>query len=74
MIVQYFQTNHKTCDQDHVSLIFALNAARHESTGYTPTFLNFGKQSEVPTAFYRVTQPSEKKKLKNLPAKTPIVR
>lgn len=36
--------------------MFAINTAKHESTGFSPAFLNFDREFEVPKAVYRQTE------------------
>lgn len=38
-------------------LLFAVNTSRHDSTGYTPAYLNFGRELEPPKALYRLIRP-----------------
>ena len=42
MIASYVQGNHRTWDSCLPQLGFALRAVRHEVTGYSPAYLNFG--------------------------------
>ncbi|KAL3286672.1 hypothetical protein HHI36_001169 [Cryptolaemus montrouzieri] len=37
--------------------MFATNTSRHESTGYIPAFLNFGRELKTPAALYRPDDP-----------------
>lgn len=53
MISQYCETDQKKWDQHLPELQFAANSSRHESTGFSPAFLNFGREMEVPKAIYR---------------------
>lgn len=57
MIAQYCQENHKQWDQELAGLMYAMNTARHDSTGFTPAFLNFGRELEIPPALHRSVQP-----------------
>ncbi|KAL1138344.1 hypothetical protein AAG570_008408 [Ranatra chinensis] len=45
--------NHRTWDKNLPEIGFALRTAVHESTGYAPTFLNFGRQLKTSAAEYR---------------------
>jgi Integrase core domain. len=53
MIAQFCEQDHRHWDQHLADFKFAINSARHESTGFTPSFLNFGRELEVPKALYR---------------------
>lgn len=44
MIAQYIQDDHREWDKYVQHLAFAINTAKHESTGYTPAYLNFGRE------------------------------
>lgn len=53
MISQYCGEKHRHWDQKLPELVMALNTARQESTGFSPAFLNFGRELEVPKSIYR---------------------
>jgi len=55
MIAQYVGRNHRHWDQRIATLQFAYNTARHEATGYTPAFLNHGRELNGPTPTNAVT-------------------
>ncbi|XP_018359902.1 PREDICTED: uncharacterized protein K02A2.6-like [Trachymyrmex cornetzi] len=44
MLAQYVERNHKTWDEKLHELRFAYNTARHDATGYTPAYLNHGRE------------------------------
>jgi len=44
MISQYVDRNHKLWDRYLNALQYAYNTARHEATGYTPAYLNHGRE------------------------------
>ncbi|XP_011863970.1 PREDICTED: uncharacterized protein LOC105559922 [Vollenhovia emeryi] len=48
MIAQYVGKNHRRWDEQIAPLQFAYNAARHEATGYTPAYLNCGRELALP--------------------------
>ena len=50
MIACYVEGNHQSWDQHLDAFMFALNTSVHESTGYTPALLNYGRELEVPKA------------------------
>lgn len=56
MIAQYCSHNQRHWDVFLPELSFAINTARHSSTGFSPAFLNFGRELEVPKALYRATE------------------
>lgn len=47
LIVSYLQGNHRAWDKYIGELQLALNSAYHESTKYSPAYLNFGRELEV---------------------------
>jgi len=48
MISQYVGKNHRQWDRYVPTLQFAYNTARHDITGYTPAFLNHGRELHGP--------------------------
>jgi len=48
MIAQYVGKNHRHWDRQIPTLQFAYNTAKHDSTGYTPAFLNTGREPQGP--------------------------
>jgi len=48
MVAQYVGRNHRHWDQRIATLQFAYNTARHEATGYTPAYLNHGRELHGP--------------------------
>lgn len=63
MISQYVEDDHKNWDEHLPALQFTFNTAVHEATGYTPAYLNHGRElaephsDEIPVD--AVTEPSE---------------
>lgn len=53
MISQYTQENQRLWDEFLPELSLAINTSRHDSTGYSPALLNFGRELRVPTDFQR---------------------
>lgn len=52
MIAQFVTQNQKTWDKLIPELTFAYNTARHESTQFTPAYLNYGREISPPMALY----------------------
>lgn len=52
MIAQYTADNHRHWDRWITEVVFAYNTAKHESTGFTPAFLNYGRELNPPAALY----------------------
>lgn len=48
MIAQFCENNHRSWDVLLPEFIFAINTARHSSTGYSPAYLVFGKEPTLP--------------------------
>jgi len=48
MISQYVGRNHRHWDRHVAALQFAYNTARHDTTNYTPAFLNYGRELHGP--------------------------
>jgi len=48
MVSQYVGKNHRHWDRHIAALQFAYNTARHDVTGYTPAFLNHGRELHGP--------------------------
>jgi len=48
MIAQYVGRNHRNWDEHLPELQFAYNSARHEATGYSPAYLNLGRELVAP--------------------------
>ena len=53
MIAEFCEQDHRTWDQFLPELIFAINTARQESTGFSPAFLNFGRELDPPKCLLR---------------------
>ncbi|KAH1016972.1 hypothetical protein HUJ05_007713 [Dendroctonus ponderosae] len=43
MIAQFGDENHRKWDTNLSKHVFAINSSRHDSTGFSPAFLNFGR-------------------------------
>jgi hypothetical protein len=52
MIAQYCEQNHRLWDRHLKDFEFAINTSRNDSTGYTPAFLTYGRELDVPHAIY----------------------
>ena len=52
MIAQYCDKNHRLWDRNLKNFEFVINTSRHDSTGYTPAFLTYGRELDVPQAVY----------------------
>lgn len=50
MVAQFAGADQKTWDEKLPALQFAYNTANHEANGYTPAYLNLGRELESPTA------------------------
>lgn len=50
MLAQYVRDNHRTWDANLTSFQFALNTAVHDSTGFTPSMMCFGRELKTPRA------------------------
>jgi len=48
MIAQFIGKNHRHWDQHIFALQFAYNTAQHDTIGYTPAFLNHGRELQGP--------------------------
>lgn len=64
MISQYVGKNHRSWDKHLPALQFAYNTAHQDSTGYSPAYLNFGREPH--SAHIPPHRPNE-------PARTPAV-
>ncbi|KAL7286689.1 hypothetical protein TKK_0019073 [Trichogramma kaykai] len=53
MIAQYTGDNHKKWDKYIPEIAFAFNSARNESTGFSPAYLNFGRELSPPGSKWR---------------------
>lgn len=53
MIAQYCETDHRKWDQYLSDFQLAVNSSRHESTGFSPAFLNFGRELHLPNSLYQ---------------------
>lgn len=47
MLRSYVGENHRHWDRDLAKIAFALRTAQHEVTGYTPAYLNFGRELNI---------------------------
>jgi len=59
MISQFCEKNHRQWDQDLPELTFAMNTSRHESTGYTPAFLNFWRELDAASLIHPESAPPD---------------
>lgn len=57
MIAQYLHNKHQQWDENLPELMFALNTARQESTGFSPAYLNFGRELILPKCLYNDQRP-----------------
>lgn len=48
MIAQYVNDNHRKWDEYIPELMFALNTAMHNSTCFSPAFLNYSREPRPP--------------------------
>lgn len=63
MIAQYVEKDHRTWDEYLPALQFAFNTAVHDTTGYTPAFLNHARELIAPIPSDRqetATEPPDK--------------
>jgi len=49
MVASFCEGNHRTWDIFLPDFEFALNTSRHDWTGFSPAFLNFGRELEAPS-------------------------
>lgn len=49
MLAMYCEGNQRNWDEYLSELTLAINTCRHDSTGYTPAYLNFGRELRIPT-------------------------
>ena len=52
MLAIYCDGNQRTWDEYLPELTYAINTSRHDSTGYTPAYLNFGRELRMPREDY----------------------
>lgn len=57
MIAQFVGKNHRHWDKHIGALQFAFNTAVHDATGYTPAFLNHGRELATPNGPKRTRPP-----------------
>ena len=55
MIAQLTNGDHRHWDHWLPEIMFAFNTARHDSTGYTPAYLNYGREPAAPGAIRQST-------------------
>ena len=55
MIAQLADGDHRHWDHWLPEIMFAYNTARHDSTGYTPAYLNYGREPAIPGAIRQPT-------------------
>ena len=49
MISQYVDKDHREWDRNIPAFQFAFNTAIHDATGYTPAYINYGRELAPPT-------------------------
>ena len=49
MISQYVTEDHRDWDENIPAIQFAYNTAVHDATGYTPAYLNYGRELAIPS-------------------------
>ena len=49
MISQYVREDHRDWDENIPAIQFAYNTAVHDATGYTPAYLNHGRELAIPS-------------------------
>jgi hypothetical protein len=59
MVAQFCEADHRKWDTNLSDLVFAINSSRHDSTGFSPAFLNFGRELDPPNPLYREISPTE---------------
>lgn len=59
MIAQFCDSDHRKWDQHLPSLVMAVNSVQHESTGFSPAFLNYGREFALPGSLHRENQGTE---------------
>lgn len=64
MIAQFVKGKHQHWDENLPELMLALNTAKQESTGFSPAYLNFGRELVLPKSLYQeqptsLNQPSD---------------
>jgi len=58
MIAQYVGANHRKWDLKLPQLVFAANTAIHDSTGYTPVMLTYGREISPPGSLRARLEPT----------------
>ena len=56
----FLTQNHKKCDEHIDEFTFAINNAVHESTKFTPFFLNYGRHPKCPKTEFDFSMPPPK--------------
>ncbi|XP_072380675.1 uncharacterized protein [Diabrotica undecimpunctata] len=59
MIAQFCDNNHKKWDTYIPELTFAINSAKHDSTGFSPAYLNFSHELDIPSKLVDAPKPSD---------------
>lgn len=60
MISQYITGQHKTWDRYLPELNFAINSARHESTKFSPAYLNYGREMSAPNTLHNANERTDR--------------
>ena len=59
MVAQFCESEHRKWDAQLPDLVFAMNTSKHDSTGFSPAFLNFGRELDPPKMLYHTQDESE---------------
>jgi len=71
LIVTYLNENHQKWDQHLEEIQFALNTAVQNSTGYSPAFLNFGREPKPPISLRHESSSNDHNEVSlNIPSST----
>lgn len=61
--VRSYVKDHKDWDKEIKKIAFAINTSKHESTGYPPVYLNFGRYVPIDGTYYGKIQNTENMQL-----------
>ncbi|KAK9701035.1 RNase H-like domain found in reverse transcriptase [Popillia japonica] len=59
MLAQYIEDDQREWDVHLPQFMFAINTAKHETTGFSPAFLNFGRSLVPPSSLWREVHNSQ---------------